>query len=583
MNRRRFLLDAGVALSSAASPRLLAGICTSHADRIGIPIGADARLQTKDSLEKPVPGGKMRGLMVDAGRVPESMDYYRRIVEFCAEWELNTLHFRLADDQGSALRFASVPDLLVHNNAFTPEQLRSLAEYANSHGVDLIPELESFGHTGYITRSPAYAHLLDRNAQGESDFTGIIPVSPETLQLFGKLYREISAIFPSTYLHGGCDEVNWGGSALSRHALETRTRAQIWADYLNSLNGMAEGLGRELIVWGDFVLHKEPQILGQLKKNIIIMDWDYRENSSVKVQDAYMKARANGSRRIGAPGLIHYEWGARAGSEQLRNIDAYTECYLGSNDPGSLGVILTNWIPSRYIQNSIWDGFAYAAVAFKEGTATAQTSGLRRFVERHYGADWNEIWDEAFRLIYDFAPYVEDRETTSWMGLRLQIPWSSDEELKKVLHDASLRQNPFVRLRSLLTLLEPSVLKNRPDFEAFELCAEYLERTMWRELVIRQPLEQDTAYLLIQDVAARDHALAVALSEDWDSGRPADSPAKSEPVFDLAPKDQMLYQWKRAATYSASLASDPDRFWRLVVASARRNSTPSPAERHPQA
>ena len=112
-----------------------------------------------------IPRSIIRGLMVDAGRVPELLDYYRRVIDFCAEWELNTLHFRLTDDQGSALRFRSVPDLVTHKNAFTPDQLRSLADYAKHHGVDLIPEIESFGHTGYITRSPAYAHLLDSSPQ----------------------------------------------------------------------------------------------------------------------------------------------------------------------------------------------------------------------------------------------------------------------------------------------------------------------------------------------------------------------------------------------------------------------------------
>jgi glycosyl hydrolase family 20 len=511
----------------------------------------------------------MRGLMVDAGRGPESMDYYRRVIDFCADWQLNTLHFRIADDQGSALRFASVPDLLAHNNAFTPEELKSLAQYAKSHGVDLIPELESFGHTGYITRSPAYAHLLDRTAQGSSEFTGVIPVNPETLQLFEKLYREIAMIFPSSYLHAGCDEVNWGGSTLSRRALETKTRAQIWAQYLNSLNGISESLGKELIVWGDFVLHKEPEILGQLNKNIIIMDWNYWENSSARIQDAYLKVRTNGSRAIGAPALIRYIWGPRAGSEQLRNIDAYTDAYLGSNDPSSLGVILTNWVPSRYIQNSLWDGFAYAAVAFNHGTSTAQSSGFPRFVERHYQSEWNETWDEAFHLIYDNAPYVEDRESSSWMGLRLPIPWSDDGELTTLLRKKVAQQNPFTQLRSLLVLLEPSVLKNFADFQAFALCVGYLESVFWRETVVIEHAAgeqntRETARLVIENIAERDRALKEALSRDWDTGRPADSTAKLEPLFGLSAKDQLLFQWRRAADYSASLASHPDRFYQFL-------------------
>ncbi|AXC15856.1 hypothetical protein ACPOL_6644 [Acidisarcina polymorpha] len=144
---------------------------------------------------KSAAGKKMRGLMVDAGRVPETMNYYKRVIEFCADWELNTLQFRLADDQGSAMRFTSVPDLVTHENAFTADQLKTLVEYGQQHGVELLPELESFGHTGYITRSPKYAHLLDRDSTGDSvEFTGIIPVDPESLQLFQKLYREVSGL-----------------------------------------------------------------------------------------------------------------------------------------------------------------------------------------------------------------------------------------------------------------------------------------------------------------------------------------------------------------------------------------------------
>jgi Glycosyl hydrolase family 20, catalytic domain len=574
-NRREFLLGAGVVLANAvASPPLIADASRINPDLItavGDPTSARKSAAGTDESDSRTAAvqGKMRGLMVDAGRVPETIAYYRRVIEFCADWELNTLQFRLADDQGSAMRFTSVPDLVTHGNAFTPEQLKSLAEYGQSHGVDLIPELESFGHTGYITRSPVYAHLLDREASGSSEFTGIIPVSSESLQLFEKLYREVAATFSSIYLHGGCDEVNWGGSMLSRRALQTKTRAQIWAEYLNSLNKIAVGLGKQFIIWGDIVLHKEPEILGQLNKNIIIMDWNYSGNNSARFRETFQKVSANGSRGIGAPALSCYKWGARVGTEQLRNIDAYADAYLEAKDPNSLGVILTNWVPSRYVQNSIWDGFAYAAVAFNEGTGTAQTSGFRHFVEKHYRANWNEVWGEVFHMIYDAAPYMKDRETASWMGLLLPVPWSNDEELTALLKHAFPQPNPFTRIRSLLVQLEPLVVKHFSDFQAFELCIKYLERMFWREGAVieqaaRKPLEREATDLLIQSIAERDRDLAEALSRDWDAGRFPNSAAKLEPVFDLQPKDQLLFQWERATAYSASLASHPDRFYQLV-------------------
>jgi Glycosyl hydrolase family 20, catalytic domain len=582
-NRREFLLGAGVTAANLAGGSLLFAdtpkIDAYSAAIDGNPVlnnssvgASPVEMDQSDSRKAPK-HGKLRGLMVDAGRVPEPIEYYRQVIEFCAEWELNALQFRLADDQGSALRFTSVPGLVNHGNAFTPEQLKGLAEFAQGHGVDLIPELESFGHTGFITRSPAYAHLLDREPQGDSEFTGMIPVHPESLQLFDKLYREVASIFPSTYLHGGCDEVNWGGSALSREALQTKTRAQIWADYLNALNGISEGLGKQFIVWGDVVLRMEPEILGHLKKNIIVMDWSYYDNSSASIREYFLRTRANGSRGIGAPALSCYKWGARVGVEQLRNIDAIAEAYLGANDDDSLGVILTNWIPSRYIQNSIWDGFAYAAIAFNQGTATAQTSGFRRFVEKHYRASWNEQWSEAFQIIYESAPAVRERETASSTGLSLRIPWSNEEQITALLKDISPLTNPFTRLRSLLVELEPLVMKNLADFQAFALCAEYLERMCWRDAAVVEQAgkraDRETAELLIQSIAARDRALAEALSKDWDSGRFPDSAARREPVFGLAPKDQLLLQWQRAAGYSADLASHPDRFYQLLQTAKR--------------
>ena len=64
----------------------------------------------------------LRGFVVDAARLPETMDYYRRLVRFCADWGMNVLLFRVADDQGTAVRFSSHPELIYHKNAFTPDR-----------------------------------------------------------------------------------------------------------------------------------------------------------------------------------------------------------------------------------------------------------------------------------------------------------------------------------------------------------------------------------------------------------------------------------------------------------------------------
>ncbi len=503
----------------------------------------------------------LRGLTVDAARLPEKLAYYQRLIDFCRDWKLNALLFRLTDDQGSMLRFRSHPELITHPHALTPHEARGLARYGEKRGVSVIPEIESFGHSRYITGTPRYAHLADREPGGRREFVGLCPVDPETLSLIGDLYREVASIFPSPYLHGGCDEVNWGGSELSLRALRTKSRAQIWAEYLNSLDAVCRGLGKELIVWGDFVVHKEPGILPRLSKRIIVMDWQYYVTRPQPLARVAQQVADNGLRAIGAPAIISCAWGPRAGELQLRNIDAYADAYRSLRTNRSLGVIVTNWIPSRYLQRSLWDTFAYAATALNLGSAVARQSAFRSFVERFYGAPWNRGWQKTFDMYYRITPSRRSC-APQWPGPRLPIPWASEAELRGVLRSGAVEVPPFAELRSRLASLQSRVQSNKLDCAALALSIEYLEHAYWRDSVLREApkARPGSAAGLMRDIAGRDQRLVEKLDAQWDLGRFADSTARVEPVIDLGPADQLLFRMRQAAKFSAKLAADGGEF-----------------------
>lgn len=115
------------------------------------------------------------------------------------------------------------------------------------------------------------------------------------------------------------------------------------------------------------------------------------------------------------------------------------------------------------------------------------------------------------------------------------------------------------------------MLTNLSDFRAFALSVEYLEAAFWRESIIFEQaavksIDLESARVLIQNIAERDRALAEALAVDWDRGRSPDSAAKRAPLFGFEPKDQLFFQWQRAADFSASLALHPDRFFSILKA-----------------
>jgi len=166
---------------------------------------------------------------------------------------------------------------------------------------------------------------------------------------------------------------------------------------------------------------------------------------------------------------------------------------------------------------------------------------FQRFVERHYRAEWNDAWRQAFQLIYDAAPSFGER-AESGLGLRMPVPWSTDAELKASLQSKTQPpSNPFSRILELLKTLAPSVRTNEGDFRAFVLAVEYLDGVFWRESAIREhasaksPTQAESA-ALIDEIAGRDRKLAVALSADWDTGRFPDAPAKTAPLYGISLK-----------------------------------------------
>ena len=290
---------------------------------------------------------RLKGWMIDAARLPEPLAYYRRVIDFCAGWRFNAILFRLTDDQGSAFRFESHPELITHPHAYTPAELRELVAYAAARGIELIPEIESFGHTSYITDCPAYAELLDADPAGTATFTGLIPVHAGSLTLMDDLYQEVAAVFPSRYLHGGCDEVNWGGSERSRQAIAEQGRAEVWAGYVNRLGRLAHDCGKEFIIWGDHGLRGDGAILDRLDKDIILMDWNYWDTEpsrgrgeSVRpgpVQWAADAALARGFRLMGAPAWGWCRWGTRAGAGATQKYRCLRRYLPGDGRPEESG------------------------------------------------------------------------------------------------------------------------------------------------------------------------------------------------------------------------------------------------------
>jgi len=242
---------------------------------------------------------EFRGFMIDAPRATETMDYYFRLIDFLHEEKFNSIIFRLTDDQGSAYLFTSHPELNMCEGAFTALELKKIVKYAQKKGIEMIPEIESFGHSKYITQTERYQFLNDGPAG--ADFNALCPVNDSTFALMRDLYAEVASIFPGRYFHIGCDEVSWGASEMSKKALATKSKHQIWAEYVNKLNGCLKTIGKRTMIWGDVPIYQDKEVLDLLGKDIVIIDWNYWETNKEKIENVAHTVLNNGFQLIACP------------------------------------------------------------------------------------------------------------------------------------------------------------------------------------------------------------------------------------------------------------------------------------------
>lgn len=528
---------------------------SSCAEKAGEKTDVETRLK-----EIPQPGDKIVALMIDAPRTMDKPVFYRKYVDFCKQWGYNAIFLRLTDDQGSAYRFESHPELITHKNALDREELSALIAYAEEQGILLIPEIETFGHTRYITAVDEHAYLDDSEAEPDI-FNAISPVKQESLTLMNDLISEVAELFPGPYLHIGCDEVNWGAHPDTKKALESKSKDQLWAEYVNQLNAMVRGHGKEAIIWGDMVTRHHTGTIELLDKNIIILDWIYWDDEPSTMIENGRKLLDAGFRIMGGPAVNFCAWGPRVNIHQFRNIQAFRKAHASLGDGENiLGTVVTNWLPARFLPNGQWDSYAVGAMILNSDTSFVFMDGLQLFFSRHYGVQWTDQWEDLLKGVYQHAPPREgcgrDLEPRT---MYQAIVWQNKEDIIELLQD-SVRENPYTSLAERMKVFQAQVTRNVLDYNDMTLSFEYLSHILWRknQVIEAKTKTREEIGAVIAEIALRDSLMLIRLDESWDRARPENSPLKTDYLIYNRPQDALLATMRKASHYSAQLANEPD-------------------------
>jgi hexosaminidase len=167
-----------------------------------------------------IPRFPWRGVMLDVSRHFFGVEDVKRFIDLISHYKLNRLHLHLSDDQGWRMEIKSWPRLTEvggstqvgggNGGYYTREQYKEIVDYASSHYVTIVPEIDTPSHTNAALAS--YAEL-NSSEEAPQLYTGT-KVGLSTLWINGEItykflddvIRELAALTPGPYIHIGGDE-----------------------------------------------------------------------------------------------------------------------------------------------------------------------------------------------------------------------------------------------------------------------------------------------------------------------------------------------------------------------------------------
>ena len=304
------------------------------------------------------PAYRKRCFMIDMGRSCFSLPMLKRIVRILARLKMNQLHLHLYDDELCGLKFDGLPFGDENPFAITIKDLGALVEYASEYHVEIVPELEAWGHVGSLV---AYYPNL-RGGEGMYNGSSFL-ICEETFALMKKLIRQVVEVMPSkATIHLGLDEAKWF-SAPSMD--ENFTPTDLVGRYYTILREIAHEQGKDLTmrIWAD---HGGRAVPREIQHNVIIEPWQYWKSNYSMIDLAIEKYS----------GKDKMSWMAGAGQSMGQCRGAYHAtrywCKQAADSPNVEGCNITFWGANNLSENFItlfagsyylWNPFSPAGFA----------------------------------------------------------------------------------------------------------------------------------------------------------------------------------------------------------------------------
>ena len=394
-----------------------------------------------------------RGFMLDVCRTWMEVDEVKKFIENLAHHKINKLHLHLSDDEGWRIEIKSHPDLTQvggfrgvgspvaarygkwsesYGGFFTQEQMRDIVQYAAVRNIEIIPEIDLPGHSHNLARVRPEVlcdYTPGLKASDGYDTRNVMCASKESnYVLLEDIFRELSEIFPSQWIHIGGDEVSmsqWNKcpNCKALMAAKAMDGKALQAHFMNRVADIIRKYNKKPCVWNEAI------DAGTLTKEAMVYGWESVEECR--------KATAEGYRTVVMPGAYFYfdmrqtprepghDWAAIFDAKKPLSFDFKKQGFTPQELQNVVGVQASFFSEAYISHRDDENDYIYYQTY-------PRICALSELAWRGEGGEWNEFYSKLTESHYS-------RMTAMGIDFRLFPPAVSyaDGVLKAVTDDCS--------------------------------------------------------------------------------------------------------------------------------------------------
>ena len=299
-----------------------------------------------------------RGVMLDVsrGKVP-TMATLLDLVDRLAAYKYNQLQLYVEH----TFHFARHPDIGAGSEPLRAEEIMTLDDACRARHVELVPNLQSFGHQRRLLSLPRYSYLDEVGWRWS-----LTPAREETYRLLDELYADFLPAFTSSWLNVDCDETWDLGTGQSAELARKLGKGQVYVRHILHLRELAAKYGRRIMLWAD-VLHHYPDLVTSLPEDVLLLDWEYGAADGYPTAEALGKS---GRRFWVCPGTSSWNTLFPRLDNAIGNIRNFVRDGLAA---GATGMLLTDWGDYGHYQplSLSWYPYVFGAATAWTGARTS--------------------------------------------------------------------------------------------------------------------------------------------------------------------------------------------------------------------